>query len=111
MTKADIINWVSEELGIDRRTVGLVIESFMKCVKDALGRERSVFLRGFGTFSLKKRAARRHRISNSTQPYASRLARSLILNPRSLSWFSGKKIIENRPGVNLPLPLSGRGGF
>ena len=39
MTKADIINRVSEELGIDRRTVGLVIESFMKCVKDALGRE------------------------------------------------------------------------
>ena len=57
MTKADIINRVSEELGIDRRTVGLVIESFMKCVKDALGRERIVFLRGFGTFSLKKRAA------------------------------------------------------
>ena len=28
MTKADIINRVSEELGIDRRTVGLVIESF-----------------------------------------------------------------------------------
>ena len=51
MTKADIINRVSEELGIDRRTVGLVIESFMKCVKDALGR--------FGTFSLKKRAAKK----------------------------------------------------
>ena len=59
MTKADIINRVSEELGIDRRTVGLVIESFMKCVKDAVGRERSVFLRGFGTFSLKKRAAKK----------------------------------------------------
>ena len=49
MTQADIIKPLSEELGIDRRTVGLVIESFMKCVKDALGRERSVFLRGFGT--------------------------------------------------------------
>lgn len=42
MTKADIINRVSEELGIDRRTVGLVIESFMKCVKDALGREKCI---------------------------------------------------------------------
>ena len=31
----------------------------MKCVKDALGRGRSVFLRGFGTFSLKKRAAKK----------------------------------------------------
>ena len=62
MTKADIINRVSEELGIDRRTVGLVIESFMKCVKDALGRERIVFLRGFGTFSLKKRRSEERRV-------------------------------------------------
>lgn len=59
MTKADIINKVSQELGIDRRTVALVIEGFMKCVKDALERDRSVFLRGFGTFSLKKRAAKK----------------------------------------------------
>ena len=59
MTKADIINRISEEQGIDRKTVALVIEGFMKCVKDALGRGRSVFLRGFGTFSLKKSAAKK----------------------------------------------------
>ena len=103
MTKADIINRVSEELGIDRRTVGLVIESFMKCVKDALGRERSVFLRGFGTFSLKKRAAKK---AQNIQQHT-----TICIPARKVSWFSGKKIIENRPGVNLPLPLSGRGGF
>ena len=40
MTKADIINRISEEQGIDRKTVALVIEGFMKCVKDALGRRR-----------------------------------------------------------------------
>ena len=39
MTKADIINRVSEELGIDRRTVGLVIESFMKCVASRASEE------------------------------------------------------------------------
>ena len=67
MTKADIINRVSEELGIDRRTVGLVIESFMKCVKDALGRERIVFLRGFGSFIIKRRAEKTARnISKNT---------------------------------------------
>ena len=59
MTKADIINRISEEQGIDRKTVALVIECFMKCVKDTLGRGRSVFLLGFGTFSLKKRAAKK----------------------------------------------------
>ena len=59
MTKADIINRISKEQGIDRQTVTLVIEGFMKCVKDTLGREKSVFLREFGTFSLKRRAARK----------------------------------------------------
>ena len=53
MTKADIIKRISEEQGIDQKTVALVIEGFMKCVKDALGRGRSVFLRGFGTFKEK----------------------------------------------------------
>ena len=48
MTKADIIKRISEEQGIDQKTVALVIEGFMKCVKDALG-----------TFSLKKRAAKK----------------------------------------------------
>lgn len=55
MTKADIIKRISEEQGIDQKTVALVIEGFMKCVKDALGRGRSVFLRGF----VKKRAAKK----------------------------------------------------
>ena len=54
-----VIKRISEEQGIDQKTVALVIEGFMKCVKDALGRGRSVFLRGFGTFSLKKRAAKK----------------------------------------------------
>ena len=40
MTKADIINRISKEQGIDRQTVTLVIEGFMKCVKDTLGRKR-----------------------------------------------------------------------
>ena len=45
MTKADIIKRISEEQGIDQKTVALVIEGFMKCVKDAL---RDLFLEGKG---------------------------------------------------------------
>ena len=87
MTKADIIKRISEEQGIDQKTVALVIEGFMKCVKDALGRGRSVFLRGFGTFSLKK----------------FRLVRFPILNPRILFYCAGKEIIENRLAIELLL--------
>ena len=75
MTKADIINRVSEELGIDRRTVGLVIESFMKCVKDALGRERIVFLRGFGTFFEEKGGKEGTRIPDAGRPDGTQIRR------------------------------------
>ena len=103
MTKADIINRVSEELGIDRRTVGLVIESFMKCVKDALGRERIVFLRGFGTFSLKKRAAKKaQNIQQHTTIFIP--ARKVPhFKPRILFYCAGKEIIENRLAIELLL--------
>lgn len=58
MTKADIINRVSEELGIDRRTVGLVIESFMKCEGCTRQRENCIPAR-IRDLSLKKRAAKK----------------------------------------------------
>ena len=32
------------------------VESFMECVKDSLANENSVYLRGFGSFIVKKRA-------------------------------------------------------
>lgn len=84
MTKADIINRISKEQGIDRQTVTLVIEGFMKCVKDTLGREKSVFLRGFGTFSLKRRQPGKSRISLNIQRYYSPNAMFHISNLRNL---------------------------
>lgn len=46
MTKADIINRVSEELGIDRQDRWPGNREFHEMREGALGRERSVFLRG-----------------------------------------------------------------
>lgn len=103
MTKADIIKRISEEQGIDQKTVALVIEGFMKCVKDALGRGRSVFLRGFGTFSLKKRAAKKaQNIQQHTTIFIP--ARKVPhFNSRILFYCAGKEIIENRLAIELLL--------
>lgn len=56
MTKADIVNSISEKTGIDKATVLSTVEAFMASVKDALANEENVYLRGFGSFILKKRA-------------------------------------------------------
>ena len=69
MTKADIINEIVEATGIDKKEVSVVVESFMKTVKDSLlSRQENVYLRGFGSFNVKHRAAKtaRNILKNTT---------------------------------------------
>ena len=56
MTKNDIISEIAKETGIDKITVRKIVESFMGSVKESLVREENVYLRGFGSFIIKKRA-------------------------------------------------------
>ena len=67
MTKAEIVNQISQRTGIDKSTVLIVVESFMDSVKDNLSNEENIYLRGFGSFILKKRAQKTARnISKNT---------------------------------------------
>ncbi len=56
MTKEDIISEIAKETGIDKIKVRRIVESFMGSVKDSLARKDNVYLRGFGSFIIKKRA-------------------------------------------------------
>ena len=56
MTKAEIVNEISNKTGIDKQAVQSVVESFMTSVKSALSRNENVYLRGFGSFIVKERA-------------------------------------------------------
>ena len=67
MTKADIVNSISDKTGIDKTTILNTVEAFMASVKESLAKEENVYLRGFGSFSLKKRAQKTARnISKNT---------------------------------------------
>lgn len=68
MTKADIVNEISKKTGIDKATVLITVEAFMDSVKGSLTtNEENVYLRGFGSFILKKRAKKTARnISKNT---------------------------------------------
>tara|TARA_A200000159_G_scaffold134900_1_gene133730 strand:+ start:69 stop:359 length:291 start_codon:yes stop_codon:yes gene_type:complete len=56
MTKADIVNKISDQLGIDKSDVQATVESLMKEIKSSLERGENVYLRGFGSFIIKTRA-------------------------------------------------------
>lgn len=67
MTKADIVNSISDKTGIDKTTILNTVEAFMAPVKESLAKEENVYLRGFGSFILKKRAQKTARnISKNT---------------------------------------------
>ena len=67
MTKADIVREIAKKTGIDNATVLASVEAFMESVKESLAREDNVYLRGFGSFILKKRAQKTARnISKNT---------------------------------------------
>ncbi len=67
MTKADIVNSIAQKTGIDKTTVLNTVEAFMASVKESLANDENVYLRGFGSFILKKRAQKTARnISKNT---------------------------------------------
>ena len=55
MTKADVVNNISDQLGIVKMMSG-TIECFMKEIKSSLESGENVYLRGFGSFIIKTRA-------------------------------------------------------
>ena len=68
MTKAEIVNEVAKSTGIEKVAVQNVVEAFMDSVKDSLAKGNPVYLRGFGSFSVKHRAekAARNITKNTT---------------------------------------------
>ena len=67
MTKAEIVNEVAKATGIEKLAVQSVVESFMESVEASLAKGEPVYLRGFGTFTVKHRAKKTARnISKNT---------------------------------------------
>tara|TARA_B100000029_G_scaffold190609_1_gene188512 strand:+ start:488 stop:781 length:294 start_codon:yes stop_codon:yes gene_type:complete len=61
MTKADIVNSVSEATGLTKVETEAVLEGILQSVSSSLKRGERVDIRGFGSFIVKKRNAREAR--------------------------------------------------
>ena len=56
MTKSDIVNEISRTTGIEKVAVQATVEAFMESIKNSVVEGKNVYLRGFGSFVVKKRA-------------------------------------------------------
>jgi DNA-binding protein HU-beta len=54
--KTDVVSQISKKTGLEKRDVKEVVEVFFAIVKDSLTQGENVYFRGFGSFTLKKRA-------------------------------------------------------
>jgi len=56
MRKADLVAMISEKTGVPKVDVLVTLETFFKEVKNSLAGGQNVYVRGFGSFIVKKRA-------------------------------------------------------
>lgn len=67
MTKAEVVNEIAQKTGIEKIAIMTIVEELMTVVKDSLTDGENVYLRGFGSFIVRKRAEKTGRnISKNT---------------------------------------------
>ena len=68
MTKAELVAEVATKTGVEKLAVQQTIEAMMKVIKTSLQNNQNVYLRGFGSFIVKKRAQKTGRIITEKNP-------------------------------------------
>lgn len=68
MTKADLIELVAKRVKLTKKAAREAVDAFLGGVVDALKRGEKVVVTGFGTFSIRKRAARKGRNPQTGAP-------------------------------------------
>jgi DNA-binding protein HU-beta len=58
MRKADLINKIATETGIQKVDVMVTVERMIREIKSTLANGENLYIRGFGSFIIKKRAAK-----------------------------------------------------
>lgn len=67
MTKIELVKAVAEKTGIDQPTAMAAVEGFIDTLKESLIQKENVYIRGWGTWTLKHRAKKTARnISKNT---------------------------------------------
>jgi DNA-binding protein HU-beta len=88
MTKAEIVAEIANKTGIEKVAVQAAVEAFMDVIKNSMTAGQNVYLRGFGSFIIKKRAEKTGRnISRNT---------TLIIPAHNIPSFKPAKTFVNK---------------
>ena len=67
MTKAEMVREIADKTGIEKQVVMQIVKGMMESIRNSMINGEEVFLRGFGSFIIKRRAQKTARnISKNT---------------------------------------------
>ena len=93
MTKAEIVAEIASKTGIEKVAVQATVEAFMETLKNSMVNGQNVYLRGFGSFIIKKRAEKTGRnISKNT---------TIIIPAHNIPSFKPAKTFVNKVKSNV----------
>jgi|YelNatPaOPRAMG01_1025707.scaffolds.fasta_scaffold04512_16 DNA-binding protein HU-beta len=69
VTKADIVEQIAEQTGLTKIETAAVVEGFLASVRKSLAEGKSIEIRGFGSFKVRKRRGRMARNPKTGQAY------------------------------------------
>lgn len=95
MTKADIVAKISEKTGIEKKEVMAIVEAFMSVVRNSMCEGKNVYLRGFGTLYIKKRARKPGRIISRNT--------TIMIPAHNIPAFKPAKAFANRLKKSVPV--------
>jgi len=69
VTKADIVEEIALQTGLTKIETQAVVEGFLASVRNSLGEGKTIEIRGFGSFKIRKRKGRMARNPKTGQAY------------------------------------------
>ena len=81
MNKADVIDAVAESADISKAAAGRAVDAITDVIANALKQGDSVTMVGFGTFSIRERAARTGRNPRTGEPIQIKASKLPVFKP------------------------------
>lgn len=99
MTKADLVEQIADATGLTKKDTAVVVDGFLEAVKQSLARENNIEIRGFGSFKVKHRRARKARNPRTGDP--------VHVPGRMVPTFKPSKELKEMVMENASVPTAG----
>lgn len=95
MTKAEIVQSISEKTGFVREDIATIVDAFLETVKESIVEGKHIEIRGFGTMKVKER--------KETVARNPRTGEKVIIPKRTVPTFKFSKEFKNSVGKSKML--------